>query len=277
MAFRSLRASSKGANEVPDFTDAHHALAREAAIESMVLLRNEGGILPLDPVQPVAVIGEFARTPRFQGAGSSQVNPTRVDAALDAITALAPTEFAAGYSLQPNTDAKPLRDQAVALAARSRTVLLFVGLPPRDESEGYDRTHLNLPAAQLELIKAVAAANPRTVVVLTNGGVVSLEPWHDSVPVILEAWLLGQAGGSAIADVLFGAAAPSGRLAESIPFRLEDTPSFLNFPGEKDVVRYGEGVFVGYRYYETADVAVRYPVRPRPRIHDFRLLPPLGR
>jgi beta-glucosidase len=227
--------------------DAHHDLARDAAAESIVLLRNEGGILPLDPSRPVAVIGEFARTPRYQGAGSSQVVPTRLDNALDAIREIAPTEFAAGGP------------EAVALAERSETVILFVGLPPEDESEGYDRTHLNLPADQLELIAAVAAANPRTIVVLSNGGVVTLEPWHDSVPAIVEGWLLGQAGGGAMAQLLFGLRDPRGRLAESIPFRLQDTPAFLNFPGANDHVLYGERIFVGYRYYETVGVPVRYP------------------
>ncbi|MES2170920.1 MAG: glycoside hydrolase family 3 C-terminal domain-containing protein [Actinomycetota bacterium] len=229
--------------------DAHHQLARDAAAQSIVLLRNEGGILPLDPARPVAVVGEFARTPRYQGAGSSQVVPTRLDNALDAIRSITPAEFADGGDIA----------EAVGLAARSETVLLFVGLPADDESEGYDRTDLDLPAAQLELIAAVAAANPRTVVVLSNGGVVSLEPWHDTVPAIVEAWLLGQAGGAAMADLLFGAIEPSGRLAESIPFRLQDTPSFLNFPGADDHVLYGERIFVGYRYYETVDVPVRYP------------------
>jgi beta-glucosidase len=168
-------------------------------------------------------------------------------------------EFAPGYSFDRHVDAAPLIAEAVAVARRSDTVLLFVGLPSGDESEGYDRTHLSLPAAQLALIEAVSAANPRTVVVLTNGAVVSLEPWHDSVPAIVEGWLLGQAGGSAVAEVLFGIVEPSGRLAESIPYRLQDTPSYLNFPGENDVVRYGEGVFVGYRYYESVDLPVRYP------------------
>ena len=237
----------------------HHALAREAAAESMVLLRNEGALLPLDTAQAVAVIGEFARSPRIQGAGSSQVNPTRVDTALEAIGSIAPVEFAAGYSLDARVDPVPLIAEAVAVARRSEVVLLFVGLPARDESEGYDRTHLELPDAQVRLIREVAAANPRTVVVLTNGGVVTLEPWHDSVPAVVEAWLLGQAGGAAVADVLFGRVAPSGRLAESIPLRLQDNPSYLNFPGDGDTVRYGEGIFVGYRYYETAEVPVRYP------------------
>lgn len=237
---------------------ARHKLAKEAAIESIVLLRNEGALLPLATAQNIAVIGEFARTPRIQGAGSSQVVATRVDAALDAIAEIAPVEFAPGYSFDRRADPVPLLAEAVAVAARADTVLLFIGLPDGEESEGYDRTHLNLSAAQLRLIQGVAAANPRTVVVLTNGGVVSLEPWHDSVPAILESWLLGQAGGTAIAEVLFGTVSPSGRLAESIPLRVQDNPSYLNFPGES-TVHYGERIFVGYRYYETASVPVRYP------------------
>ena len=233
--------------------DAHHALARAAATESMVLLKNDG-VLPLAQGKPVAVIGQFARSPRFQGAGSSQVNPTRVEPALDALMLQAPVEFAAGYG-----EGEGLHAEAVALAQRSDTVLLFVGLPDGDESEGYDRGSLELPGDQLRLIQDVTSVNRRVVVILTNGGVVSLEPWHDSAAAIVETWLLGQAGGGAIADVVFGQANPSGRLAESIPLRLQDTPSYLNFPGDGDIVRYGEGIFVGYRYYESADVAVRYP------------------
>jgi beta-glucosidase len=240
-------------------TTPRQSLAREAACDSMVLLRNEGDLLPIGTNQSIAVIGEFARTPRFQGSGSSQVNPTRVDAALPSLEALAPVEFAAGYTLDGRGDPEPLIEEAVRVASRADTVLLFVGLTPAEESEGFDRTHIDLPPVQQRLIRHVAAANPRTVVILSNGGVVTLEPWHDEVPVILETWLLGQAGGAAVADVVFGRVAPSGRLAESIPFRLQDTPSYLNFPGENNVVRYGEGVFVGYRYYESADLPVRYP------------------
>lgn len=254
----SARARAKDDRDAPAATGAH-ALAREAAADSIVLLRNEGDLLPLSTNQAIAVIGEFARTPRFQGAGSSQVNPTRVDAALPAIEALAPVEFAPGYSLDRRADAEPLIREAVAVASRSSVALLFVGLPPADESEGFDRTTIDLPETHVRLIREVAAVNPNTVVILSNGGVVSLEPWHDEVPVIVESWLLGQAGGAAIADVLFGRVAPSGRLAESIPFRLQDTPSYLNFPGESDEVRYGEGVFVGYRYYESVELPVRYP------------------
>ena len=239
-------------------SDAHHQLAREAAVESIVLLRNEGGALPFEPEERIAVIGEFARSPRFQGAGSSQVVSTRVESALEALMPRASVEFAPGYSLAAGDDAA-LRVDATALAARCDAALLFVGLPEGDESEGFDRQHLELPSAHVELIRAVAAVNPRTIVVLTNGGVVSLEPWHDEVAGILECWLLGQAGGAAIADVVLGHANPSGRLAETIPLRLQDSPSFLNFPGDNNSVRYGEGVFVGYRYFEAADVPVRYP------------------
>jgi len=238
--------------------EAHHALARQAASESIVLLRNEGGVLPLRGDERVAVIGELARTPRIQGAGSSQVNPTRVDNPLEELTTRASVEFAPGYTLDGFSNPS-LRDEAVALAAHSDAVLLFLGLPAGEESEGFDRTRLDLPDDQLALVAAVAKANSRVVVVLSNGGVVTLEPWHDSVASILECWLLGQGSGSAIADVIFGDTNPSGRLAESIPFRLQDTPSYLNFPGEGGVVHYGEGIFVGYRYYETVAVPVRYP------------------
>ncbi|WP_349903884.1 glycoside hydrolase family 3 C-terminal domain-containing protein [Parafrigoribacterium humi] len=236
----------------------HHTLARQAAGESIVLLRNDGGVLPLRGDERVAVIGELARTPRIQGAGSSQVNPTRVDNPLEELTTRASAEFAPGYMLDGSAQPS-LRDEAVALAAQSDVVLLFLGLPAGEESEGFDRTRLDLPDDQLALVAAVAEANSRVVVVLSNGGVVTLEPWHDSVAGILECWLLGQGSGSAIADVVFGDTNPSGRLAESIPFRLQDTPSYLNFPGEGDVVHYGEGIFVGYRYYETVALPVRYP------------------
>ena len=138
-------------------------------------------------------------------------------------------------------------------------MLVFLGLPADDESEGFDRDHLELPAAQTELLEAVLAASDRVVVVLSNGGVVRVSGWADRAAAILEGWLLGQAGGGAVADVLFGVVNPSGRLAESIPLRLEDTPAFLNFPGEAGHVRYGEGLFVGYRDYDARDAAVSFP------------------
>ncbi|OAD97628.1 glycoside hydrolase family 3 C-terminal domain-containing protein [Arthrobacter sp. OY3WO11] len=242
--------------------DEHHTLAREVAAESIVLLKNQA-VLPLRGGQRIAVIGPFAVSPRFQGGGSSHINATRTDSAMDELTALAmdrngTIDYAAGFSLE-EPDAALLKDEAVNLARTADIAVIFAGLSEREESEGFDRTGLELPANQVELIRAVAAAAPKTVVVLSNGGVVSLEGWHDDVDAIVEGWLLGQASGGALADVLFGIVNPSGRLAETIPLRLEDNPSWLNFPGEQGHVRYSEGVFVGYRYYTTAEVKVRYP------------------
>ncbi len=242
--------------------DAHHALAREAAAAGVVLLRNENDILPLAAETRVAVIGEFARTPRYQGAGSSHVNPTRLDNALDAIRVAASAEvtFAAGFALDGADEAgSDLVAEAVAAATVAEVAVVFLGLPDVDESEGFDRTDFELPAGQVALLDAVVAANPRTVVVLANGGVVRLAGVADRVPAVLEGWLLGQAGGSAVADVLYGAVNPSGRLAETVPMRLEDTPAYLDFPGEHGHVRYGEGLFVGYRWYDARDLAVSFP------------------
>ena len=252
--------------------EAHHALAREVAGRSIVLLKNDG-VLPLasSAGRTIAVVGEFARTPRYQGAGSSQIVPTRLDNALDELVALAgdaTVTFAPGYALagadgadsaDGGTDAVALTAEAVSTAAAADDVVVFVGLPGEDESEGFDREHLELPAAQTALLEAVIAANPRVTVVLSNGGVVRVSGWADRVPAIVEGWLLGQAGGGAIADVLFGVVNPSGRLAESIPVRLEDTAAYLNFPGEKGHVRYGEGLFVGYRDFDARGAAVSFP------------------
>ena len=167
--------------------------------------------------------------------------------------------FAAGFTLDGTGDAAALREEAVGVARDADVTVVFAGLAESDESEGFDRTTLDLPAEQVELIRAVAAVSPRTVVVLSSGGVVSLEGWHDDVDAVLAGFLLGQAGGSALADLLTGAVDPSGRLAETIPLRLQDTPSYLNFPGEQGHVRYGEGVMVGYRHVVTTDAPVRYP------------------
>ena len=243
--------------------DAHHALAREAAGRSIVLLRNEGALLPLRPDAKLAVVGAFAEKPRYQGAGSSMINPTRLDDALTAIRAAADGEvaYAAGFSVAPGaTDAEQatLRAEAVATASAVDTVVLFLGLPARLESEGYDRTDIDLPAEQLTLLDALLEVNENVVVVLSNGGVVAL-PFADRVPAILEAWLLGQAGGSATADVLFGEVTPSGKLTETVPVRLSDTPAYLDFPGEFGHVRYGEGLFVGYRWYDARGLDVAFP------------------
>ncbi|EWS80420.1 beta-glucosidase [Brachybacterium phenoliresistens] len=254
------RAQERPAQPGPLDVDAHHALAREVAGRAIVLLKNEDALLPLAPEARLAVIGEFARTPRYQGAGSSQITPTRLDVPLEEIRALSRGEvgFAPGFTTDGSGDVAALRAEAVELAGKAEVAVVFLGLPDAAESEGYDREHIDLPADQLALLDAVLEANPRTVVVLSNGSVVAL-PFADRVPAILEGWLLGQAGGGALADVLLGAVNPSGRLAETIPLRLEDTPAFGNFPGEHGHVRYGEGLLVGYRWYDAKDLAVRYP------------------
>ncbi|MCP2635932.1 glycoside hydrolase family 3 C-terminal domain-containing protein [Microbacterium sp. HD4P20] len=252
-----------GAVSGPLDVDAHHALAREAAARSIVLLKNDGGVLPLAKDAALAVIGEFAEKPRYQGAGSSMINPTRLDSALEGIRAASGGEvsYARGFSNALDVTADEtaaLRDEAVAAASGADVAVVFLGLPARLESEGYDRDDIDLPAAQLDLLDAVLAANPNTVVVLSNGGVVAL-PFRGRVPAILEGWLLGQAGGGATADVLFGDVNPSGKLTETIPLRLEDTPAYLDFPGEFSHVRYGEGLFVGYRWYDARRMEVAFP------------------
>ncbi|MFM9372958.1 glycoside hydrolase family 3 C-terminal domain-containing protein [Streptomyces sp. Da 82-17] len=245
--------------------DAHHALAREAAAASAVLLKNEGALLPLDPGSggTVAVIGEFARTPRYQGSGSSQVNPTRLDSALDALrTALdgrREVSFAPGYVIESEQAAPALVAEAERAAADAEVVVLFLGLPPSYESEGFDRAHMDLPAHQVELLHTVADANPRVVVVLSNGSAVTLAPWQDRAPALLEGWLLGQAGGAAVADLLLGAVSPSGKLAETLPIRYENNPTVGAFPGEFGRVRYTEGLHIGYRWYDAHRLPVAYP------------------
>jgi beta-glucosidase len=245
--------------------EAHHAFARAAAAECAVLLKNDEELLPLSPdLKHIAVIGEFARTPRFQGAGSSKVNPTQVDDALSALrTGLGDdvtVTFAAGFGVDdPTVNANALLEEAAAAAGFAHATVLFLGLPPSYESEGYDRTHIDLPADQLAVLDAVAAVANRLVVVLSNGSVVAVDGWQDRVDALVEGWLGGQAGGSAIADVLLGEVNPSGRLAETIPVRLEDTASYLDFPGEDRHVRYGEGLFIGYRHHDAIGGPVSYP------------------
>lgn len=260
--FSLVRKVQAGAGSAagPVDVDAHHRLAREAAGRSIVLLKNDGGLLPLARDADVAVIGAFATEPRYQGAGSSLINPTRLDNALDEIRLLAAGKVthAAGFDLSGAQPAEHLRAEAVAAAARADVAAVFLGLPAATESEGYDRVDIDLPAEQLALLDAVLDANPNTVAVLSNGGVVAL-PFAPKVPAILEAWLLGQAGGGATADILFGKVNPSAKLTETIPLRLADSPAYLDFPGEHSHVRYGEGLFVGYRWYDARDLDVAFP------------------
>lgn len=245
--------------------NAHHALARRAAAESAVLLKNEGHVLPLLPAagQVLAVIGQFAQTPRYQGAGSSQVNPTRLDTPVDELRAAVPdgveVAFAPGFGLDADTDDEALAREAVELARRAEHVVVFLGVPQADESEGYDRTHLQLPKAQTALLARLAVVTDKLIVVLANGSAVQVADWQQHAAAVLECWLMGQGAGGAVADLLMGRSNPSGRLAETLPVRLEDTPSYLNFPGEEGHVRYGEGVFVGYRGYDALDRDVSYP------------------
>ena len=239
--------------------DAHHALARRAAAESAVLLKNDGGILPLAAGARVAVIGDFAETPRYQGAGSSAVNSIKVDTLLDCLaqSGLQCAGFAAGFDRQGRPDAAK-KAQAVALAQKADTVLLCLGLDEIKESEGLDRVDMKLADNQIELLQAVEQANPNTVVVLNAGA--SLEtPWLAHCRALVYGALGGQAGAGAMVDVLTGKVNPGGKLAETWANAYAETPAKDNFAGTGRTVQYREGLYVGYRYYQTAGVPVAFP------------------
>jgi beta-glucosidase len=239
----------------------HHQLAREVARESMVLLKNEDFILPFKKEGTIAVIGEFAKTPRYQGGGSSHVNPTKLENILEEVEKAAPNVnvlYAQGYELNNDAIDENLWTEAKEAAIQADVAVLFVGLPDRYESEGYDREHLRLPDNHRVLIEAVADVQPNVVVVLSNGAPVEM-PWIDKVKGLLEGYLGGQALGGAIADLMFGEANPSGKLAETFPKELRHNPSYLNFPGEGDKVEYKEGLFVGYRYYDAKGIEPLFP------------------
>lgn len=243
---------------------AHHDMARRAAESSMVLLKNNGQSLPLDRDARIAVVGAFAREPRYQGAGSSQIVPTRLESAYHELCTLAGRElpYAPGFSLSETSADTALEEEAVALTADASVIVVFAGLPARMESEGFDRDSLKLPENQERLIRRLrtttAARGAKLVLVLSNGSPVEM-PWANDVDAILEAYLGGQAGGSATARLLFGEVCPSGKLAESFPLRLEDNPSYHYFPGKPERVEYREGLYVGYRYYDSARVPVLFP------------------
>ncbi len=240
---------------------AHHALARKIAGEGMVLLKNNG-ILPLKGVHRIAVIGRAAQEAHFQGHGSSHINPTQVDEPLAELRRLAGGDatltFCEGY---PTDDSRQsaLIEAAVAAAREADVALLYIALPTFKESEGYDRADLELTAHQIALIQAVTAVQPQSVVILNNGSAVTMGAWIEGAAAVLEAWMMGQAGGGAIADVLFGVVNPSGKLAETFPLKLSDTPAYINYPGENGQVRYGEGLFIGYRYYDFREQPVLFP------------------
>jgi len=255
----ALRATQAPDAAPVDF-DAHHALARRAAAAGAVLLTNDG-LLPLEPSGTIAVIGAFAESPRYQGAGSSLVNPTQLDAFLTEFRAAvgdrATVTFAPGYDPRTGATTEALLAEARAAASGADVVIALVGLPSAHESEGFDRTTLRLPDGHEALVTAVTSANPKTAVVLLNGGAL-VTPWAGSAAAILEAYLGGQAGGGAIADVLLGTVEPGGRLAESFPFASADVAADRNFPGGLTQVEYREGLYVGYRFHDSAGVPARF-------------------
>ncbi len=240
-----------------------HAFARKVASEAATLLRNEKNVLPISKYKykKVAIIGEFAAAPRYQGNGSSQVKPTKLDSALEIIKNEygkgIKITYAQGYNLEDDNDTSLISD-AKKVAAEADVVLVFSGLPLQYESEGIDRTHIHMPPSHNKLIEEISAVQKNTVVILTNGSAVTM-PWLNKVSGVLETWLGGQAGAGGIADVLFGKVNPSGKLAETFPMRLEDTPAFFNFPGEQGDVLYGERIFVGYRYYDGRKIEPLFP------------------
>ena len=238
---------------------AHHQLARRAAVESCVLLKNSSNLLPINNGESVALIGAFAKKPRFQGAGSSQVRPTQVDTLFNALSeSIDNLVYAEGFDAKHSELDQGLIDEAVAAAKACSVAIVYAGLPGIYESEGFDREHMQLPEQHNRLIQAVVQANPRTVVVLANGAPVEM-PWVDQVPAVLEGYLAGQASGSAIADILIGLANPSGKLTETFPLSLEDVPSNTWFPGERRQIQYREGLYVGYRYFDSANRPVLFP------------------
>ena len=243
----------------PFDVEKHHAMAAKASEQSIVLLKNEGGILPLKKGTKVAVIGEFAQKARYQGAGSSVVNPTRLDNAMDVIKNfdLDVAGFEAGYPRSGKGSAE-MQAKAVELAKKADIVLLYIGLDEISESEGLDRAHMRLPQSQVDLIEAVSAVNPNIVAVMSAGSAVEM-PWLPKVKALIHGYLCGQAGASSVLKAIMGEVNPSGRLAETYPVKYEDVSSAPYFPAKERTAEYRESVFVGYRYFETAHVPVLFP------------------
>lgn len=238
--------------------DKDHEYAKKVAEETIVLLKNEDGLLPLSEKEEIAFIGKYARQPRFQGGGSSHINSHKVTGAWDVVKDWGNITFAEGYGDQEDVTDEALIAEAVEKAGKAKAAVIFAGLPDAFESEGFDRSHMGMPNCQNELINRVAAVQPNTIVVLHNGSPVEM-PWADQVKGIVEAYLSGQAVGAAVVDILFGKVNPSAKLPETFPYKLEDNPSYLYYLGEGDKVEYREGVFVGYRYYDTKKMDVRFP------------------
>ena len=241
-------------------SDAHHNLAREIAGQCMVLMQNDGNLLPLKKDATLALIGEMARTPRYQGAGSSLINPIKLDSAFATMTEMGVDfTFAPGYTLKgKNKKGDQLIAEAVEAAKKAEVAVVFVGLTDEYETEGNDRKHIDIPPMHNKLVEEVLKANSNTIVVLSGGASVKM-PWATKVPAILNMFLTGQAGGSAVCDIMFGDVNPSGKLSETYPLALEDNSSFNYFPGTPVSVEYREGIYVGYKYYDTANMEVAFP------------------
>ena len=237
----------------------HHEFAARFAEECAVLLKNEDGTLPLKPGARVAVIGDFAKTPRYQGAGSSHIEPTKLECGLDALRAegVNVIGFAPGFR-RSGGESRRLREQACKLAGRADAVLMWLGLDEGSEAEGVDRQHMRIPENQIRLLREVSEVNPNVVVILSCGSPVEMD-WDKHAKALLHGYLGGQAGAKAIARLVSGKSCPSGKLAETMPLRLSDTPCYIRYPGTERTSEYREGIFVGYRYYDTANKAVKYP------------------
>lgn len=253
-------ASDKADPHTPQFDEnVHHGMALRAARESVVMLKNEGNILPLKADAKVAVIGDFAKNPRYQGAGSSVVNPTKLDTAWESLgeCGIDAIGYAQGFDRYGKKNEK-MQKEAVELARRADVVLLYVGLDEVTEAEGLDREDIRLPQVQIDLIDALAATGVKIVAVLSCGSAVEMA-WDEKCAAVLHAYLGGQAGAKAVLEVATGKVNPSGKLSESYPVRYEDCSSATHFPGKQVSVEYREGPFIGYRYYDTANVPVKYP------------------
>ncbi len=261
-ADKIISLSQKGGQQKEHYDEIeHHRLAREIATQSMVLLKNDHGVLPLKKKTDILVVGEMAENPRYQGAGSSLLNPTKLVSALDGLNEKnVEYEYLHGYSLD-NKDTKTDRKymtEAIEKARKAETVLVFAGLPSEYETEGYDRKLIDMPESHNRLIEELSKVNNNVIVVLSGGAVMKLR-WYDEVAGILLSSLSGQAGGGAVVDVLFGEVNPSGRLSETFPFETEDAPCAKYYPGNTTTSEYRESIFVGYRYYDTVNKAVRFP------------------
>lgn len=242
--------------EQPLTLEKDHEFAQHVAEESIVLLKNEA-VLPLEEQENVAFIGGFVKNPRYQGGGSSHVNSFKVTSAWDALEEKKNVTYAEGFSSEKDEYDEKLAAEAIETAKKADKAIIFAGLPESFESEGYDRKHMHLPECQNKLIAEIVKAQPNTIVVLHNGAAVEM-PWLKDVKGLVEAYLGGQAVGQAEANILYGNVNPSGKLAETLPIKLEDNPSYLNF-GDGDKVEYSEGIFVGYRYYDKKKMEVAFP------------------